>query len=365
MTPDTRSRTIPLAVAAGAIALSMGCADGIVPTAPFANDQPHLAAGGGGGGGGGGPVAKSIVGLEPLFDAAANVSFALKISDLGQVVGTSNSNTANHLQAVIWEGSIFAYPLGPAGAISSSASGILPDGSVIVGHVGQLAVRWVKVNGVWTELALPGQGVGVESCSAVDIASDGTIAGTCDFGKGPSDVVVWRNGLLTDLGTGFAVAVNANQQVLVGVGGESFIWDLRTRPMTITPIGSLGGDYTVASDINDLGQVVGGSTNTAGVLRPFLWTSKRGMVDLGTLGAGLTGQAVAINNAGQIVGFSETSGVVFHATYWHKGKVNDLGVLSGYESSIADGINATGQIVGFSSTIFDTNHRATLWTLAK
>jgi probable HAF family extracellular repeat protein len=357
-----RIGTIRLALAAGAFTISIGCGDRTAPTAPTLGDQAALAAGGGGGSGGGGSIVKSMVGLEPLFDAAANVSFALKVSDVGQVVGTSNSNSSNYLQAVIWEGSTFAYPLGPAGSVSSSASGITPDGSVIVGHVGETAVRWVKVNGVWTELALPGQGVGVDLCFAVDIARDGTIAGTCNFGKGPSNVVVWRNGILTDLGPGSAIAVNASQQVLVRVGNEPFIWDLRTNPMTVTPFGTLGGTVTIANDINDFGQVVGASQNSTGVFRPFLWTAKKGMVDLGTIG-GDRGAASAINNSGQIVGLSDLPGTtVGHATYWYKGKIHDLGVLSGYESSSATDINASGQIVGGSGS--GSNHRATLWTLA-
>jgi probable HAF family extracellular repeat protein len=296
-----------------------------------------------------------MVGLEPLFDAAANLSFALQVSDLGQVVGTSSSNSSGDLQAVIWEGSTFASPLG---STSSSASGITPDGSVIVGRVGATPVRWVKVNGAWTELALPGQ---ADVCFTVVIAGDGTIAGTCEIGKGPASVVVWRNGVLTELGTGSAIAVNANQQVLVRVGDESFIWDLRTSPMTITPLGSLGGTRTSASDINDLGHVVGSSQNAAGVMRPFLWTVKKGMVDLGTIG-GDRGTASAINNSGQIVGLSDLQGTTLaHATYWYKGKIHDLGVLSGYESSSATDINASGQIVGGSGS--GSNHRATLWTL--
>ena len=345
-----RCSTIRLAVAAGALTVSIGCGDRTVPTAPTLGDQAALAAGGGGGR----SIVKSIVGLEPLFDAATNLSFALNVSDLGQVVGTS-SNSAGDLQAVIWEGSTFASPLG---STFSSVSGISPDGSVIVGRVGGTPVRWVKVNGVWTELALPGQ-VGV--CFTVVIAGDGTIAGTCEIGKGPPSVVVWRNGVLTELGTGSAIAVNANQQVLVQVGDESFIWDLRTNPMTVTPIGTLGGTGTTATDINDFGQVVGGSQNSTGDLRPFLWTAKKGMVDLGTIG-GSRGMASAINNAGQIVGLSDLQGTTaVHATYWYKGKIHDLGVLSGYESSFATDISASGQVVGGSG--IDSDQRATLWTL--
>ena len=358
MYPDVFCRTIRLTVGAGALAFSIGCADSAGPTAPALGDRASLA---GSSGGGGGAVVKSIVGLEPLFEANSNFSTALRVSDLGQVVGSSNSATANYGQAVIWEGSTFAQAIGPEGAVESRATGILPDGSVIVGFVGQTAVRWVKLNGGWTKFDLPGQDLAITSCFAVDISGDGTIAGTCSFSSGGSRVVVWRNGIMTDLGAGDAIAVNSNQQVLVRVGEVPFIWDVRTNPVTVVALGSLGGTSTVAIDINDLGQVVGTSQNTSGVFRPFLWTPRKGMVDLGTIGAGLRGQAWGINNSGQIVGLSDVEGTVGHATYWYKGKVYDLGVLPGYTASSATSINATGQVVGGSSG--GVNHRATLWNL--
>ena len=50
-------------------------------------------------------------------------------------------------------------------------------------------------------------------------------------------------------------------------------------------LGTLGGDYSHALGINDLGQVVGRSLTSTGAIRPFLWTAEGGMADLGTLEA--------------------------------------------------------------------------------
>lgn len=352
-------------LAAGAIAVSIGCADVTVPIAPLPIDQPNLAPGGGkGGGGGGGSVVESIVGLEPLIGATVNFSSALKVSDFGQIVGTSATSTGAG-RAVIWDGSTFAQDLGTFdGGESSEASAILPNGTVIVGSSNLRAVRWVNLSGVWTIDALPDP-VGGNVCAAVDIASDGTIVGNCRFG-GFSHVTWWRNGIATDLGPGAARAVNRNGQILVQVSLESFIWDTRTNPVTVTPLGSLGGSGTAASDINDFGDVVGSSRNAAFDVRPFLWTAKKGMVDLGTLVGGVDGQADAINNAGQIVGTTFSGGTPGRATYWFKGKVIDLGVLPGYERSHARGINAAGQVVGHSTLSVNgntTDVRATLWSL--
>lgn len=70
-------------------------------------------------------------------------------------------------------------------------------------------------------------------------------------------------------------------------------------------LGTLGGDYSTALDINDGGSIVGESTTAAGERRAFLWHAGV-MTDLNTLlpaGSGMTLlRAKAINNLGQIVG---------------------------------------------------------------
>ena len=80
------------------------------------------------------------------------------------------------------------------------------------------------------------------------------------------------------------------------------------------------GRNSYAEDINDLGQVVGWSYTDSGVTRPFLWTARDGMVDLGTLGGNYSyGSASDINDLGQVVGSNSlTSWSSFgrHATLW-------------------------------------------------
>lgn len=344
------------AVFAGAALAVTACSDATSPTAPSLRAKPSLAASASGG-----SVIKSVVGLEPLLDASPNISGPAQISDLGQVVGFSR-NSVNQNRAVIWDGSIFPQDLGSLGGNSTTTAGITPDGSVIVGNSSRagdntpIAVRWVRLNGTWMidELPLPN---GATSCSAVDIGGNGTIVGTCQTST-TTGVVVWRNGVVAELGAGAPAAVSNNNQVLVNVSSEPQIWDLRTTPMTVTGLGKLNGNPTTGRDINDAGDVVGSARFNGPSSHAFLWTAKKGIVEL--LGSGGDVDASGINNAGQIVGTDYGSGSA-HAAYWSKGKLYDLGVLSGYSSSVGRAINANGQIIGSSSAT--SALRTTLWAV--
>lgn len=124
-------------------------------------------------------------------------------------------------------------------------------------------------------------------------------------------------------------------------------------------LGSLGGSKGVAHDINDDGQVVGYNETSSGYNHAFIWDEASGMRDLGTLG-GESSYAQGINSAGQVVGSSETSSGESHAFIWDEaGGMRNLGTLGGIRS-VALGINNAGQVVGSSQTSSGEYH-AYIW----
>jgi probable HAF family extracellular repeat protein len=163
---------------------------------------------------------------------------------------------------------------------------------------------------------------------------------------------------------------------------------------SITDLGTLGGDFSLAFGVNDVGQVVGDSAIADhNPFHAFLYGAGM-MSDLGTLGTGQYSQATGINASGQVVGsgyidpgnstthaFLDSGGTLFdltpqafysvasgindsgiivgdsqpffgapgHAFRYHDGVLTDLGTLGGYGSS-AKAISPSGLIVGSSST---------------
>lgn len=103
-------------------------------------------------------------------------------------------------------------------------------------------------------------------------------------------------------------------------------------PGTMIDLGTLGGSWDAAYDINERGQIVGSSYIAAGESHAFLWNYGT-MIDLGTLGGPfIHSTAVDVNERGQIIGNSRTTSGEEHAFLWDRGTMIDLGTLGGNNS---------------------------------
>ena len=121
---------------------------------------------------------------------------------------------------------------------------------------------------------------------------------------------------------------------------------------SIMGLGTLGGNESSASDINDSGQVVGSSHIAGDIFYHAFITGPNGvgMTDLGTFG-GILSSAHGINDSGEAVGIALTADIRWHSFIFSHGEMTDLSVLptvveDGWTDLNAAQINNNGQIVG-------------------
>ena len=156
------------------------------------------------------------------------------------------------------------------------------------------------------------------------------------FRPGLANERVGSMNALTFERVGFAVAV-----LFSGVAGDA--WG--QVQYTVTDLGTLsGGTHSVASAINNSGQVVGDAFMSNGDDHAFLY-SNGVMQDLGTLPSGNNSEANAINNHGEIVGRSDSGASLVAFSYSGNGPMENLGVAG--PGACATGVNDSGQVVGY------------------
>ncbi len=193
----------------------------------------------------------------------------------------------------------------------------------------------------------------------------GQVAGWSRTAGNVPRAFLYSNGVMQDLGalggsTGsFAFGINDAGQVVGSSGDTAFLFSNGV----MQDIGTLGGPVSQAFAINNVGQVVGWSytdprafntptPNPHSSIHAFLY-SNGVMQDLGTLGGSFSA-AYGINDSGEVVGTSGTTGGADdrgRAFLYSGGVMLDLGTLEGLNTSAGFRINNTGQVVGWSSNV--------------
>jgi probable HAF family extracellular repeat protein len=300
------------------------------------------------------------------------------INNIGQVVGYtySTTNQTGPYHAFMYtNGSMLDFTsLGVStGPIGSLATAINDNGQV-VGYSRDdtgITEAFLYSNGIVQHLgkSMQGQappGAPYAQSVAFGINNNGQVVGQAySMITTKSDAFMYSNGTMVDLGaTGSsdsnAEGINASGQVVgymhVSGAAHAFLYSNGT----MVDLGVLGGSsfyQSIASGINDSGNIVGQSTFPAGgfTVRAFLY-SNGSMQNLGTIG-NASSAALDINNQGQIVGFL---GAGTGAWLYSNGSMQDINSLIdpavGWTLQNATSINDLGQIVGYGTNSSNQQH---------
>ena len=296
-------------------------------------------------------------------------SAALAISPNGLIAGVSENGATDPLytglpvnHAILWQnGKINDLGTLPAGGFESYANAVNDFGQVVGAALNTTADMNSMQSGIFWFFAgispvYPSESRAFLWDKQNGMQDLGTLSGGTDaqalFINDRGQVVGWSY-------EGSTQTTACNFPIATG----SFIWD---KEHGMVDLGGFGGTCTLATELNDQGQIIGVSNLTGDqISHAFIWHQGK-LSDLGTLG-GNTASPNFINNAGDVVGKADLPGVNsqdHHAILWKNGAKFDLGILPGDSCSSAYYVNSLGQIVGNSeseSLCFVSGEHAFLW----
>jgi probable HAF family extracellular repeat protein len=242
--------------------------------------------------------------------------------------------------------------------------------------------------------------LGGASSAGFSINDRGWVAGRSNLpGNQIRHATLWRNGVLTDLGTlgdpekrnsvvrwpvknvsGLITGISQTDEpdpynedwscsaffpAATGTGYRCLGFKWQNGEMT--PLPTLGGTHGFAAGANNAGRIVGWAETTVEDPKncvlpqrfqflPVVWGPSDDQIRaLPLLPGDSSGAATAINDRGQIVGISGICDQAVgrftarHAVLWDKGEVIDIGNLGGVAWHTPNAINVRGEVVGFSN----------------
>lgn len=298
------------------------------------------------------------------------------INEKGDVAGNASNSIIDPLgsgypesRAVLYQGGK-VLDLGTLGGYESASTAIDSRGTVVGFAANAIpdpifgqqlrAFRWQ--DGVMRDLGTLGTGA---DALAITMNEAGQIAGLSFTNDVPvTDPFLWENGKMIDLGglggtnsDAFEGPFMNNRGQVVGdsnlagdVYSHPYLW---TKPGPMRDLGTLGGNYGLATWVNDAGEVVGWATNAGDQAAFAFFWNKGEMVNLGTVDSDSCSAAWGLNEMHQVVGASGDCNQNLHAFLWEKGSAVDLNTLippgSGVQLNYATHINERGEVTVFGA----------------
>ena len=203
--------------------------------------------------------------------------------------------------------------------------------------------------------------------SAYDINNIGEVVGVSSDATGLNRRVIWRDGVIVDTlpqpgsATAKALQLNENRQFVgfatatVGGIGYGVYWDHGTA-IKLQPLPGTTASGAAANGINGFGDVAGGGTGGGGTVPAYqhagIWRNGVLLRDIGVIPGGNYSMANDINDVGQVTGTSTAGGTGArqYAFRWQNGVFTVLPDLPGaFLQSAGFSINARGDVAGQSN----------------
>lgn len=252
------------------------------------------------------------------------------LNDSGVIAG-NHLDGPGHSQGFIWDGNLVEV--------------VIRDGQVSKINENNVVTGWEEVAGRSFACLYDDALVSLQEGKAYAINDNGVVAGLwqqaaetkpfIDNGRSSSVPISEFNG--------YGVLINNSDDLVLHELLEDSVVPHLLKNGRLTPLPTLGGDYTYARDMNSSGEVVGWSENQASEYRSILW--KNGLLYDITPPNENHCAAVGINDLEEIA--IKCTGMQGNTNYiYHDGDLTELGNL-GAKSATVNDINNNGQITGW------------------